>query len=229
MEITAFKDIHKGERCFIIGTGPSLNKTNLSLIKDEIIFGVNTLYRGLPRFGITCRYYGVCDLAMWQENYKELLEIDTTLFLTGLPGIDYLTHQERYQFGRTPVVIKQHSNWANSKGFSKDLSEGLYEGSTVIKDGCLQVAYYMGFSQVYLVGCDCEHWESHFDGSRGKVDTVGAVFDAYQVCKEAYEKDGREIINATVGGKLELFRREKLSLQLVQKGGISKRIGTLSL
>ena len=42
--IAALKDIHKGERCFIIGNGPSLNKLDLSKIKDEYTFGVNAIY-----------------------------------------------------------------------------------------------------------------------------------------------------------------------------------------
>ena len=60
--VKRFKDIHKGERCFIIGTGPSLNLINFNLIKDEIIFGVNTPHTGLPKFGITCDYYAVSDV-----------------------------------------------------------------------------------------------------------------------------------------------------------------------
>ena len=60
--VKRFKDVHKGERCFIIGTGPSLNVTNFDFIKDEIIFGVNTLYTGLLKFGITCDYYAVSDV-----------------------------------------------------------------------------------------------------------------------------------------------------------------------
>lgn len=36
-----YKDIHKGERCFIIGNGPSLKKLDLSLLKDEYTITVN--------------------------------------------------------------------------------------------------------------------------------------------------------------------------------------------
>ena len=36
--IRKFKDIHAGERCVIIGNGPSLRDTDLSLLRDEYTF-----------------------------------------------------------------------------------------------------------------------------------------------------------------------------------------------
>jgi hypothetical protein len=39
---------HKGQRCFIIGNGPSLRQTNLALLKDEVTFGLNRIsYPGI--------------------------------------------------------------------------------------------------------------------------------------------------------------------------------------
>lgn len=214
--ISKLKNIHKGERCFIIGTGPSLNKTNLSLIKDEIIFGVNILYRTLPRYGINCRYYAVSDGQFWKHHYQNLLSLDTTLFLAKDSGGDYLRNQEFYQGleRNKPIVIKSLGKIQDYHKISTDLSEGLYEGTTVIIDICLQAAYHMGFKRAYLLGCDCENWELHFDGSPPSVPIPSShgrdVLAAYEICKRVYEEDGREIINATVGGKLEVFRREKL-------------------
>ena len=51
-KIKEFQNIHQGKRCFIIGTGPSLNQTDFDLIKNEILIGVNTLYRGIDNFNI---------------------------------------------------------------------------------------------------------------------------------------------------------------------------------
>ena len=36
-----FKNIHSGERCFILGNGPSLKNVDLSLLADEFVFTVN--------------------------------------------------------------------------------------------------------------------------------------------------------------------------------------------
>jgi hypothetical protein len=219
-KLKQFKDMHKGQRCFIIGTGPSLNKTNLSLIKDEIIFGVNTLYTGLSKFGFTCDYYAITDIDVWQKHFRNILELDTVLYLSDGAGEDYLSKKrsfKKYQKNE-PFVIRNLGSMWTSKCFSKDLSTGTYNGDTIIIDICLQAAYYMGFKEVYLLGCDCDYSGLHrFDGlitenqhGGGVTGDWSKVFASYEICKKAYEEDGREIINATVGGKLEVFKREKL-------------------
>ena len=45
------KNIHAGERCFIIGSGPSLKKLDLTHLKDDYFIGVNAVYLNpqLPR------------------------------------------------------------------------------------------------------------------------------------------------------------------------------------
>jgi hypothetical protein len=215
-KLKKFKNIHKGQRCFIIGTGPSLNKTNLSLIKDEIIFGANTLYRGLEKFGITCDYYAISDEVVWKKHFDGILGLDTTLFIGDTAGKDYLSNirfYKKYQKNK-PIVIRGLEDIRSEGWLSKDLTKGAYWGSTIIIDICLQAAYYMGFKEVYLLGCDCDYSSSHrFDGLPTEnvvQENWPYVFSAYQIGKEVYENDDREIINATVGGKLEVFKRKEL-------------------
>jgi len=43
-KVQALKDLHKGERCFIIGNGPSLKKTDLAKLRNEYTFGMNRFY-----------------------------------------------------------------------------------------------------------------------------------------------------------------------------------------
>ena len=42
--INKLKNSFKGKRAFIIGNGPSLNKVDLNLLKNEYTFGVNSIY-----------------------------------------------------------------------------------------------------------------------------------------------------------------------------------------
>lgn len=215
-KLKKFRDIHKGQRCFIIGTGPSLNKTNLNLIKDEIIFGVNTLYRGLSNFGISCDYYAITDDLVWQKHFKEILGLETILFI-GTDAVKvYLSNVGFYKkFQKNnPFIVRDIGEMQSPDCFSKDLSRGSYWGSTVIIDICLQAAYYMGFKEVYLLGCDCDYTGPHrFDGLPTEnvvQENWSKLFALYEICKKVYEEDGRVIINATVGGKLEIFKRRKL-------------------
>jgi hypothetical protein len=101
----------------------------------------------------------------------------------------------------------------------------MWEGYTVTYV-CLQLAYYMGFKEVVLLGVDHYYGENkqpnleavatgpdehHFhpdyfaNGTRWNFpDLVNSEY-AYTIAKAAYEKDGRTIINATSHTALEVF------------------------
>jgi 4-hydroxy 2-oxovalerate aldolase len=219
--IQKLKNIHKGERCFIIATGPSLNKTNLNLIKDETLFGVNTLYRGLDKMDINLKYYVLGDAEIFHSQHKSLLQTNTTMFLCGGPGHYYVNNRNHYdQLSNCDIYpIQRLGRMSIISDFSKDLTKGTYlSGSVTIH--CLQVAYYLGFSEVYLIGCDCDYSNAHhFDGKRTirreapvmtSQEGKNRVFKGYEICKHAFEQDGRKVYNATVGGKLEVFERRRL-------------------
>ncbi len=90
----------------------------------------------------------------------------------------------------------------------------------------IQLAYYMGFSEVYLVGVDhsyqfkgTPHAEqvsegddpNHFaanyfgKGFRWHLPDLEGSELAYRVAKHIFQTSGRRIFDATVGGKLEVF------------------------
>ena len=43
-KLRKYKDIHKGDRCFIVANGPSLKKMDLSLLESEYTIGMNRIY-----------------------------------------------------------------------------------------------------------------------------------------------------------------------------------------
>jgi len=216
---------HKGERCFIVATGPSLNKTDLNLIKNEIIFGVNTLYKGLDKFGMNCNYYVISDRTVCDRFSKDILDLDTNLILCYLSARGFLREKSKYKT-KKPFVIKGGGSIIRSKTFPKDISKQVYAGGSTVIIICLQLAYYMGFKEVYLIGCDCDYSnEAHFDGKKAGILTENRlkeeqhwerVFSAYRICKKVFEEDGRKIYNSTVGGKLEIFERKNLE-KLMEK------------
>lgn len=225
-KIKEFQNIHQGKRCFIIGTGPSLNHTNFNLIKNEILIGVNTLFRGIDKFNISPQYWVVVDGKLFDVHHKKLLSLDpekTTLFLAEHAGQRYLKREQYYltQSSIRPIVIKHLGSMNIWNKFSKDLTEGAYSGATVIIQA-IQIAYYLGFQEVYLLGCDSDYSGKHrFDGLKAENENKSVkyladahwnyIFSAYEKCKEAFEKDGRRIYNSTVGGKLEVFERISLN------------------
>jgi len=212
--IEKLHNLHQGERCFIIGMGPSLNNTDFSLIKDEILFGVNNLYSGLKRFNIKPQYWCVADSYVFNNHYKPILDLDTTLFLTEKAGKMFLDNKQFYmKYSRNnPIVLRPLGYMGIWNKVGTDLTIGAYGGMVIYS--CLQIAYYLGFEEIYLLGCDCTLSKGvHFDGStykKGGVDEWSDKFKLYEVFKDAFEDNGRKIYNSTVGGKLEVFERRKL-------------------
>lgn len=209
-KIVNYKNVHKKERCFIVATGPSINHTPLNLIKNEIIFGVNSLYK--HQFSEHCNYYCLTDNYVWNNHKKGITELVTKLEIplfatTGINGD--LKNLVR-------LTLSDHKNFSelNQKDFD-DFDKATYRTGTVVGT-CLMLAYYMGFHEVNLVGCDCHYnpnGKHHFDGTR--VDNYyrtnwKPVYDSYQVIKNIYQKTGRKIFNAGVGGRLEVFERRGL-------------------
>ncbi len=220
---------HKGQRCFIVGTGPSLQNTRLDLLKDEIVFGVNTLYRGLDDFDFYPMYYAISDKNVFKEHYKQVLPLDTTLFLSSGAGKTFLSNKKEYgkYVKNDPIVLRTKGYMTVEKSCSKNIEDYVLNGHTIINDICLQVAYYLGFDEVYLLGCDCSYAGNvhHFDGENYDFQYGGAekkeflrrekrrwdlTFQAYDVCRKTFERDGRKIYNATPGGNLEVFERKAL-------------------
>jgi hypothetical protein len=208
--IQNLKGIHSGERCFIVGTAPSLRNTNLSLLNGEIVFGVNSLYKAID--GFSCMYYAVSDAEVWKKHCDNILRLKTTLFLAS--GVARKHVKDRTYDNVIPLRTKGYMSVSDE--FSTDISKYVVGGHTVITDVCLQVAFYMGFREVYLLGTDFTNLGTRFDGSKtenkkalGLVD-VDRIFYCLEVCKKAYEKNNRSVFNATPGGALNVFERKVL-------------------
>lgn len=213
-KVMQLKNIHKYPRCFLVGTGPSLNKTPLHLLEKEIIFGTNTLYKLLHKLDILPLYYCVSDGNVWDKHKEGILELDTTLILSGDAGRSYLQNDEQQS---KVIVLKDIGDIQRNGWHEKDITKGTYWGYSVMTDNCLQVAFYMGFQTVYLLGCDCDYSDKHhfdnekYDFQKASLDKHwDNAFVAYKIIKDGYEKDGRKIYNATVKSKLNVFEKKKL-------------------
>ena len=200
-DLQKFKNIHKGEQCFILGTGPSLNQTPLELLKDKIVFGTNNCH------AINCvhfSYFTVVDEFVFANQKHEITDFVGTNIPTFISDHIPQTPDHFFKVRRLGFVNENKCHfWGN-------IEAGFNRGHTVILFA-LQIAYYMGFQEAYLLGCDCSYGNvHHFDGT--KVDNFlrqdwSEVFACYEKAKNYYSNDGRSIFNATVGGKLEVFPR----------------------
>jgi len=210
---------HKGERCIIVGHGPSLNKTNFDLIRNENFMTVGCFFKSMHKFRIKPKYWCVTDMYELAHFHKDLLKLDIPLFLTEEAGKWFLKKKDYYMkdASNDPIVIRPYGYMGTWDKFSKDLTKGAYGGTVILS--CLQIAYYLGFKEVYLIGCDCDSRQGRtfIDGTDEFSDKIEdnlegwkIMFERYKTCKKAFEEDGRKIYNATVGGRLEVFERKRL-------------------
>jgi hypothetical protein len=212
------KDVHRNKRCFIIGNGPSLQKTDLSLLKDEITFGMNRIYLLFPELGFTTTYYVVINTLVIEQCAPEIRELHIPKFVTW---------RGRQWMGGTEDTYYLDTDYTLPETFSEDVSGRVFEGSTVTYVA-LQIAYHMGFEKVILIGVDhsfstkgppnvtvVSNGEDpdHFSGSyfgkgfRWQLPDLEASERAYRMAESVFRKDGRVILDATIGGKLEVFEK----------------------
>ena len=211
--LQTLKDAYKGQRCFLIGSGPSIEKMDLSLIENEITVGLNMLYKT----GIKTDFYFVIGYRI-MRYIEELLKLEN-LFLGGSAGRWYLKHlstvkplikQHNYT---EPYVLKEYGEIGVWDDISLDITKGLRGGSGV-SFVALQTMLYLGFKEVYLLGHDCDYraqGQYFYDKSDiGYERDWEQIFNNYKIVKKYYERQGSKIYNATVGGKLDVFKRKSL-------------------
>ena len=75
-DFTKFKDIHRGERCFVILTGPSLTLSDVNLLKNEVTFAVNSCIKLFSKTSWRPNYYVMTDKLVYQSIGKELENSD---------------------------------------------------------------------------------------------------------------------------------------------------------
>ncbi|MCI8799449.1 MAG: DUF115 domain-containing protein [Lachnospiraceae bacterium] len=217
-DIVKFRDIHKGKRCFIIGNGPSLRYTDLEKLREEkeICFGCNRIYLAYPNTNWRPDYYVAVDHMIIQNDYAKILE---------LGGIRFVRHSYCQVENWAKYGIYEFRGLAcpsQQPQVSYDILEGIYMGNTVVYDA-LQIALYMGFQEIYLLGVDMttgiryEDEGSHFYKSPDTKENLGTS-NSLEARKnlgyaaEEIAKSGCILRNATRGGELEEVPRVDFDL-----------------
>lgn len=237
--IKAFKGVYSGKRCFIIGNGPSLKISDLERLKKEVTFASNSIYRLYPYTEWRPTFYTAID-SMFCD--KELADKESICkVISDCKGAFFSMMKEMFQYRDDKDMEKVHycRIVTNEIGkgemlFSQDCSDKVYNAGTVTFV-MLQLAMYMGFREIYLLGVDsCYSVERHIDGSitenevvnhqeiieegdrkyedimnekYGALAEIDVQISGYKVARKYAERCGVYIYNATRGGKLEVFQR----------------------
>lgn len=219
-KIRVMKDTHKGERCFIVGNGPSLTVEQLDKIKFDDSFGANRVYKMFDKTDWRPNYYVIQDRYDCTAGIYENLKVDN-LFVSDL-------YWKEHGMNNDVAIcyhVKRNLRQGQILNFSEDISKEVQDALTVTYT-MIQLAVYLGYKQIYLIGMD--HTYSNVTNDKGEIvqkncvrdhafddkDTphkvvanISYMEDAYRAARYYCEKNNIEIYNATIGGALEIFDR----------------------
>jgi len=191
---------------------------DLSFLKNEITFGMNKIFLGFEKFDFKPTYYVSVNQIVISQSANEIKNVACPKFLSHR-GIEYFKDSDFYDYN----TIFNNSIW--DINFYHNIMNGWSEGGTVTFVA-LQLAYFMGFNEVILIGVDhnfvCEgkpnqevvskevdlnhfHPDYFGKGVNWNLPDLESSEKAYRLAKEAYDNDHRKIIDATFGGKLAIF------------------------
>ena len=213
MQIEMFKDRYEDRTCYILGNGPSLKDVDLESLEHPT-FGTNRIYLS----GFTPTFYVCVNKLLYEQYFDEIAGLDSYLFLN--------------QWAPEHEIVNDIVNIDTTGGYSfRSPEQPMWEGHTVTYV-CLQLAYYMGFTRVILLGVDHFYGdyadtpnkelismgpdEHHFHpdyfgkGAVWNAPDLEASEQAYMLAKYWYEKDERVIINASSFSKLKVFKQVPL-------------------
>jgi hypothetical protein len=215
-----FRDRHSGERCFVLANGPSLGRMNLEALRATPTISMNRAYLLYEQWGFVPSYY-VCINELVLEQFSG--------DIARLPMPKFVNFNRRQLFpdsgyDEDPMYLRLGLNLQDR--FSGDVTQPISSGGTVTF-ACLQLAYFMGFSEVVLIGLDhnfvekgipnttevrkLEADENHCHpdyfpkGIKWQLPDLYRSELAYAMAREAFERDGRRVLDATVGGKCKVF------------------------
>ena len=229
-KIETFKNKHQGERCVIIGNGPSLNKMDLSFLKHEICFGLNRIYLGFEKWGFVPNYYVSVNKFVIEQSADEILKLPCTKFVS-VAGLPYLSSQK-------DLILINSVSWKDY--FSTNPREGLCIGSTVTYV-TLQLAYYMGFKTAILIGVDHNfetkgtphklivsqgedpnhfHPEYFGKGVKWQLPDLEGSERMYKLADAYFKANGGQVIDATFEGYCPIFEKENYQKLFFNKEGI---------
>jgi hypothetical protein len=219
--LSRFRGIHTNQRCFVMGNGPSLNKMDLELLKGEIVFCCNSAFLLFDRVSWRPRYFTCVDSRVLLDRVRDIVNMldthpDIVAFFPSVIGLhdgsnkefdcrDVIpTHANRYYFKETYNFVSDSPR----SMFSLDVDQYVVQPYTV-SITMLQLAAYMGFKEIFLIGCDTDYKVADTVKQEGRtVNGVGLLLtstkdDDANHFDPRYFGKGREWHNPQVGKMIE--------------------------
>ncbi|WP_271617364.1 hypothetical protein [Bradyrhizobium sp. CCBAU 51745] len=237
-----FRHRHQGQRCFILCNGPSVKRQDITVLKGEHVFSVSSGYHHPDYSTLSPIYHLVPQLTYGLLTREDAInwfrEMDgrlgrATLFLNYTE--EALVRDSGLFRGRDIRYVTLAGTFQDYDPLAlPDISKRI-PGVQSVAIMCLMAAMYMGFTEIYLLGTDHDHFRTGeynyfyeptlLRGKDPSTDTkgniVGSLYDELSALKVLWEQyrwikrvaglHGIRIFNASAGGALDEFPRIDLT------------------
>ncbi len=220
-----FKNKHRGKRCFIVATGPSLTIEDVNKLKGEICWTCNSGIKLFDKTDWRPDYYAIADGRVFQKVKDK---IDPSIFKASFFNEKDIAWGGENVYPlpvEVSMIMDQKTRsciprFLRKKHVSHDITKRVYMGDNITFI-IMQICLYMGFKEIYLIGCDCNYKGADIHSKELTYDEDDKLFESadyvgwsmiqdHKCMKEAADRMGVKIYNATRGGMLEVYPRVDL-------------------
>lgn len=215
-KLKTWKNKYFGNKAVIVCNGPSLLKTDLSLLENTFTFGLNKINLIFDKSDFRPSCIVAVNSFVIEQNAGFYNNTDISLFINRRKS-GLIESREN--------VIFLHG--ASQHKFAMDCSISIHVGVTVTYVA-MQLAFHMGFSEVALIGCDHnfatkgianttvvsdEEDKNHFDpkyfsgGMKWQLPDLSGSEAGFALARNVFNLHERELFNATEGGNLDILPR----------------------
>lgn len=159
-----------GQRCFVVGNGPSLKKQDLSKLKNEVVFTVNMLPKS-PLFAqVQSNFHVMVDpfifqIDMRKSEDREKMHILEKINMPPNYPTCFFPYAAKLEIERQGIhrylnISYLEMGYQIYDDYKKefDLTKCCPGFSNVVQYA-IMIAIYMGFKEIYLIGCDMTGYE----------------------------------------------------------------------
>lgn len=227
----SLRNRHAGRSAVIIGMGPSLRVEDLDRFSGFVSFACNKIYLAFGQTDWRPDYYGVNDVLVAENNAEEIRQVGgpTALFPSYL----------RHQFAGMPnaIFLPRYTTLeraSHAPHYREHPVEGLVSGGGTVLLMLIQVAFWTGCSEVYVVGLDFSFQVpaseagkthrgetvvvsagevNHFHpgyrkkGERWTIPRMEEQTTGFAFARQAFQAADRKLLNASRTSRLDVLER----------------------
>lgn len=219
-KLARLRDAYAGKTIFLVGAGPSLRTMDLAPLQADgrIFMTVNNGHRLFA--GADIPMHAVSDINCY-ETYAA--DIEAARVGVRFYRSRFRTTAAFNQWGDSGriVFVPYRRGGVLKRAFQPHADRGIGNDSTVLVFAA-QLAFHLGFSNVYVMGCDLDYSADQKYAYNMNATDAGHEATAlvqyrrlameqanaeFAAVRDAFERAGRQIANCGRGGKLETLPR----------------------